>query len=110
MSLSEAELPGGRTPQAPTIVVRSRHMTAVPTATGPGVQLICDGCGDVAVAGGGALPDAEVVYVAVAEVGWTGSASSKSVWELGLVRGGKCRRRLQTSSTTAAGPVVKASN
>lgn len=49
-------------------------MTAVPTATGPGVQLICDGCGDVALAGGGALPDAEVVYVAVAEVGWTGSA------------------------------------
>lgn len=52
-------------------------MTAVPTAAGTGVQLICDGCGDVTVAGGCGLHDQDVVYVAVAEVGWTGSAFAR---------------------------------
>jgi anti-sigma B factor antagonist len=52
-------------------------MTAVPTAVGTGVQLICDGCGDVAVADGCGLHDAEVVYVAVSEIGWTGSAFAR---------------------------------
>jgi anti-sigma B factor antagonist len=52
-------------------------MTAVPAPAGTGVQLICDGCGSVAVADGCGLHDADVVYVAVAEVGWTGSAFAR---------------------------------
>jgi anti-anti-sigma factor len=52
-------------------------MTAVPVADGAGVQLICDGCGGVDVASGCALHDSEVVYVAVAEIGWTGSAFAR---------------------------------
>jgi anti-anti-sigma factor len=52
-------------------------MTAVPAAVGTGVQLICDGCGDVAAANGCGLHDADVVYVAVAEIGWTGSAFAR---------------------------------
>ncbi|MCA2213921.1 STAS domain-containing protein [Jidongwangia harbinensis] len=54
-------------------------MTAVAVAVGTGVQLICDGCGDLAVANGCGLhdADADVVYVAVAEVGWTGSAFAR---------------------------------
>jgi anti-anti-sigma factor len=52
-------------------------MTAVPATVGTGVQLICDGCGDVAVANGCGLHDADVVYVAVAEIGWTGSAFAR---------------------------------
>jgi anti-anti-sigma factor len=48
-------------------------MTAVATASGTGVRLICDGCGKVADTTGCGLYDAEVVYVAVAEIGWAGS-------------------------------------
>jgi anti-sigma B factor antagonist len=52
-------------------------MTAVPVEREAGVHLICDGCGDVAVANGCGLHDSEVVYVAVAQIGWTGSAFAR---------------------------------
>lgn len=48
-------------------------MTAVPAGYGAGLQLICDGCGRSAGADGAGLHDADVVYVAVTAVGWSGS-------------------------------------
>ncbi len=48
-------------------------MTTVPGTHSPGVRLRCDGCGDVAMTDGGGLHDADVVYVAVTAIGWTGS-------------------------------------
>jgi anti-sigma B factor antagonist len=48
-------------------------MTAVAGTGSTRVQLICDGCGVTAETDGGGMHDAEVVYVAVAGVGWTGS-------------------------------------
>lgn len=48
-------------------------MTAVPAEEGMGVQLICDSCGDVAIAEGCGLHDTDVVYVAAAAIGWAGS-------------------------------------
>lgn len=48
-------------------------MTAVPGTCGTGIRLICDGCGVTADTDGGGLHDAEVVYVAVSAIGWTGS-------------------------------------
>ncbi|RSM46177.1 hypothetical protein DMB66_50085 [Actinoplanes sp. ATCC 53533] len=52
-------------------------MTAVPGTYSSGVPLTCDGCGDVAMTHGGGLHDADVVYVAVAAIGWTGSAFAR---------------------------------
>ncbi|MET8147871.1 STAS domain-containing protein [Actinoplanes sp. NPDC049668] len=52
-------------------------MTAVPGTYSSGVQLICDGCGEVATTDGGGLHDADVVYVAVTGIGWTGSAFAR---------------------------------
>ena len=52
-------------------------MIAVPDVRGAGVQLICDGCGCVAAADGCGLHDADVVYVAVAAIGWAGSAFAR---------------------------------
>lgn len=52
-------------------------MTAVPDMSSSGVQLICDGCGEVASTTGCGLHDADVVYVAVAAIGWTGTAFAR---------------------------------
>jgi anti-sigma B factor antagonist len=52
-------------------------MTAVTGMSGSGVQLICDGCGHVATADGGGLHDADIVYVAVSTIGWSGSAFAR---------------------------------
>jgi anti-anti-sigma factor len=57
--------------------MKGPDMTAIPTARGGGVQLICDGCGRVAAAVGCGLHDADVVYVAVAAIGWAGSAFTR---------------------------------
>jgi anti-anti-sigma factor len=48
-------------------------MTAVSAARGTGVRLICDVCGASAPAEGGGLHDADLVYVAVASIGWSGA-------------------------------------
>ena len=48
-------------------------MTAVSVPRNAEVQLICDGCGAVAAVDGCGLQDADVVYVAVGAVGWSGS-------------------------------------
>lgn len=48
-------------------------MTAIPGTHSSGIQLSCDGCGDVAMTDGGGLHDADLVYVAVTAIGWTGS-------------------------------------
>jgi len=48
-------------------------MTAVSAKPGAAVELICDGCGRVASIEGCGLHDDDVVYVAVASIGWTGS-------------------------------------
>jgi len=52
-------------------------MTAVPAEQGTGIQLICDNCGDVTIADGIGLHDAEVVHSAVEGIGWTGSAFAR---------------------------------
>ncbi|HEX5200488.1 STAS domain-containing protein [Paractinoplanes rhizophilus] len=49
-------------------------MTAVPALGGVGVEVICDQCGAAAVTNGCGIHDAEVVYGAVAALGWSGSA------------------------------------
>ncbi|MEU4244665.1 STAS domain-containing protein [Actinoplanes sp. NPDC026619] len=51
-------------------------MTAVPAVDG-GMQVICDQCGDVARSDGCGIHDADVVYVAVAALGWGGSAFAR---------------------------------
>ncbi|GAB1692858.1 STAS domain-containing protein [Krasilnikovia sp. M28-CT-15] len=52
-------------------------MTAVPAVDGTGVQVICDHCGAVAPADGCGIQDAEIVYVAVATMGWGGSVFAR---------------------------------
>lgn len=52
-------------------------MTAVPAPHGTGVQLICDTCGIVTGTDSCGLHDADVVYVAVDAVGWSGSAFAR---------------------------------
>jgi anti-anti-sigma factor len=74
-------------------------MTAVPAKAGAGVELICDGCGSVAVASGHGLHDDDVVYVAVAEVGWTGSAFAR-----GPHRCRPCEQALLSVPRHARGP------
>ncbi|MEV4704322.1 STAS domain-containing protein [Actinoplanes sp. NPDC049316] len=48
-------------------------MTAVSTTHSPAVELTCDGCGTTTTVDGCGWLDADVVYVPVAAVGWTGS-------------------------------------
>ncbi|MEU4245694.1 STAS domain-containing protein [Actinoplanes sp. NPDC026619] len=43
------------------------------------MQLICDNCGVATVTDGGGLHDAELVYVAVTDVGWTGSPFARGL-------------------------------
>ncbi|GLY02135.1 STAS domain-containing protein [Actinoplanes sp. NBRC 101535] len=50
-------------------------MTAVSDASG--VELICDGCGEVASAGAYGLHDTESVHAAVTGSGWTGSSFAR---------------------------------
>ena len=52
-------------------------MTAVPAVPGAPVKLICDGCGCVGSVEGCGLHDAEVVYVPIASIGWTGSVFAR---------------------------------
>ncbi|WP_430784041.1 STAS domain-containing protein [Actinoplanes sp. G11-F43] len=52
-------------------------MTAVSAGHGTGVRLICDGCGTSTASDGCGMHDAEVVYVAMATSGWTGTAFAR---------------------------------
>ncbi|SNY25494.1 STAS domain-containing protein [Paractinoplanes atraurantiacus] len=52
-------------------------VTAVTYGQGPGVQVICDGCGGRALVDGGGLHDGHVVHVAVSSIGWTGSTFAR---------------------------------
>ena len=85
-------------------------MTAVPAAEGAGVQLICDGCGRVGTTDGCGLHDSDVVYVAVAAIGWAGSAFARGPhWCPGCKTAqppaGRAARRSATGTTGAQGRV-----